>query len=168
MDRRCFLLSATVVLVASVGVAAQPSGPAIANFTITPPVVRPGGVAEIHFEYRNAQGGLREAALLARPASGNLRASVCSKRPSTERSLTSRQHLRASSSQPAGTSPATAEPRTEQRTTISFRSLITRDVPVMYWGSRWRSDSENAGATSCTSPSPLAASRFCPQCCCGG
>ena len=76
MGRRCFLLSAPVVLVASVGVAAQPSGPAIANFTITPPVVRPGGVAEIRFEYRNAQGGLREAALLARPASGTLRASV--------------------------------------------------------------------------------------------
>ena len=76
MDRRSFLLSAPVVLVASAGVAAQPSGPAIANFTITPPVVRPGGVAEIRFEYRNAQGGLREAALLARPASGILRASV--------------------------------------------------------------------------------------------
>jgi hypothetical protein len=76
MDRRCFLISAPVVLVASAGVAAQPSGPAIANFTITPPVVRPGGIAEIRFEYRNAQGGLREAALLARPASGTLRASV--------------------------------------------------------------------------------------------
>src|SRR6266496_4369883 len=76
MDRRCFLTTATVVLVASAGVAAQPSGPAIANFTITPPVVRPGGIAEIRFEYRNAQGGLREAALLARPASGTLRASV--------------------------------------------------------------------------------------------
>jgi hypothetical protein len=76
MDRRCFLLSAPVVLVASAGVAAQPSGPAIVNFTITLPVVRPGGVAEIRFEYRNAQGGLREAALLARPASGTLRASV--------------------------------------------------------------------------------------------
>ena len=76
MDRRCFLTTASVVLVASAGVAAQLSGPAIANFTITPPVVRPGGIAEIRFEYRNAQGGLREAALLARPASGTLRASV--------------------------------------------------------------------------------------------
>jgi len=76
MDRRCFLISAPVVLVASAEVAAQPSGPAIANFTITPAVVRPGGIAEIRFEYRNAQGGLREAALLARPASGTLRASV--------------------------------------------------------------------------------------------
>ncbi len=76
MDRRCFLISAPVVLVASARVAAQLSGPAIANFTITPPVVRPGDIAEIHFEYRNAQGGLREAALLARPASGTLRASV--------------------------------------------------------------------------------------------
>ena len=76
MDRRCFLTTAPVVLVASAGVAAQLSGPAIANFTITPPVVRPGGIAEIRFEYRNAQGGLREAALLARPASGTLRASV--------------------------------------------------------------------------------------------
>jgi hypothetical protein len=46
------------------------------SFTITPPVVRPGDVAEIRFEYRNAQGGLREAALLARPASGTLRTSV--------------------------------------------------------------------------------------------
>ncbi len=76
MDRRCFLISAPVVLVASARVAAQLSGPAIANFTITPPVVRPGDIAEIHFEYRNAQGGLREAALLARPASGTLRVSV--------------------------------------------------------------------------------------------
>jgi hypothetical protein len=76
MDRRSFLISAPVVLVASAGVAAQPSGPAIANFTITPPVVRPGDIAEIRFEYRNAQGGLREAALLARPASGTLRTSV--------------------------------------------------------------------------------------------
>ncbi len=76
MDRRCFLISAPVVLVASARVAAQRSGPAIANFTITPPVVRPGDIAEIHFEYRNAQGGLREAALLARPASGTLRVSV--------------------------------------------------------------------------------------------
>ena len=76
MDRRCFLISAPVVLVASARVAAQLSGPAIANFTITPPVVRPGGIAEIRFEYRNAQGGLREAALLARPASGTLRVSV--------------------------------------------------------------------------------------------
>jgi hypothetical protein len=76
MDRRGFLISAPVVLVASARVAAQPSGPAIANFTITPPVVRPGGIAEIRFEYRNAQGGLREATLLARPASGTLRASV--------------------------------------------------------------------------------------------
>jgi hypothetical protein len=76
MDRRCFLTTAPVVLAASAGVAAQPSGPAIANFTITPPVVRPGGIAEIRFEYRNAQGGLREATLLARPASGTLRASV--------------------------------------------------------------------------------------------
>ncbi len=76
MDRRCFLISAPVVLVASARVAAQLSGPAIANFTITPPVVRPGDIAEIHFEYRNAQGGLREAALLARPASGSLRVSV--------------------------------------------------------------------------------------------
>ncbi len=76
MDRRCFLISAPVVLVASARVAAQLSGPAIANFTITPPVVRPGDIAEIRFEYRNAQGGLREAALLARPASGTLRVSV--------------------------------------------------------------------------------------------
>jgi hypothetical protein len=76
MDRRHFLTSALVVLVASSAVAAQPSGPTIANFTITPPVVRPGGVAEIRFEYHNAQGGLREAALLARPASGTLRTSV--------------------------------------------------------------------------------------------
>src|SRR5713101_3436729 len=76
MDRRCFLISAPVVLVASARVAAQLSGPAIANFTITPPVVRPGDIAEIRFEYRNAQGGLREAALLARPASGILRTSV--------------------------------------------------------------------------------------------
>ena len=154
MDRRCFLISAPVVLVASARVAAQRSGPAIANFTITPPVVRPGDIAEIHFEYRNAQGGLREAALLARPASGTLRVSVFQE-TSTERSLTSRQRLRASSSQPAGTSPATAQPSTGQRTTISFRSLITRDVLVMCWGSSWRSDSENAGATSSTSPSLL-------------
>ncbi len=76
MDRRCFLISAPVVLVASARVAAQLSGPAIANFTITPSLVRPGGIAEIRFEYRNAQGGLREAALLARPASGTLRVSV--------------------------------------------------------------------------------------------
>jgi hypothetical protein len=76
MDRRRFLTSALVILVASSAVAAQPSGPTIANFTITPPVVRPGDVAEIRFEYRNAQGGLREAALLARPASGTLRTSV--------------------------------------------------------------------------------------------
>jgi hypothetical protein len=76
MDRRCFLMSAPVVLVASSGVAAQLSGPAIANFTITPPVVRPGDIAEIRFEYRNAQSGLREAALFARPASGTLRTSV--------------------------------------------------------------------------------------------
>ncbi len=76
IDRRCFLISAPVVLVASARVAAQLSGPAIANFTITPPVVRPGDIAEIRFEYRNAQGGLREAALLARPASGTLRVSV--------------------------------------------------------------------------------------------
>ena len=76
MDRRCFLISAPVVLVASAGVAAQLSGPVIADFTITPPLVRPGGIAEIRFEYRNAQGGLREAALLARPASGTLRVSV--------------------------------------------------------------------------------------------
>ena len=76
MDRRCFLISAPVVLVASAGVVAQLSGPAIANFTITPPVVRLGDIAEIRFEYRNAQGGLREGALLARPASGTMRASV--------------------------------------------------------------------------------------------
>jgi hypothetical protein len=71
-----FLTSALVILVASSVVAAQPSGPTIAKFTITPPVVRPGDVAEIRFEYRDAQGGLREAALLARPASGALRTSV--------------------------------------------------------------------------------------------
>jgi hypothetical protein len=71
-----FLTSALVILVASSVVAAQPGGPTIAKFTITPPVVRPGDVAEIRFEYRNAEGGLREAALLARPASGALRTSV--------------------------------------------------------------------------------------------
>jgi|SRR5215468_3816139 len=71
-----FLTSALVILVASSVVAAQPSGPTIAKFTITPPVVRPGDVAEIRFEYRDAQGGLREAAVLARPASGTLRTSV--------------------------------------------------------------------------------------------
>jgi hypothetical protein len=76
MDRRRFLTSAFVILVASSAVAAQPIGPTIANFTITPPVARPGDVAEIRFEYRNAQGGLREAALRARPASGTLRTSV--------------------------------------------------------------------------------------------
>ena len=76
MDRRGFLSSALVILLASSAVAAQPSGPTIANFTITPPVVRPGDVAEIRFEYRNAQGGLRESALLASPASGALRTSV--------------------------------------------------------------------------------------------
>ena len=71
-----FLTSALVVLVASSVVAAQPSGPTIAKFTITPRVVRPGDVVEIRFEYRDAEGGLREAALLARPASGALRISV--------------------------------------------------------------------------------------------
>ena len=71
-----FLTSALVILVASSVIAAQPSGPTIAKFTITPPVIRPGDVAEIRFEYRDAQGGLREAALLARPASGALRTSV--------------------------------------------------------------------------------------------
>jgi len=76
MDRRRFLPSALVILLASSAVTAQPIGPTIADFTITPPVVRPGGVAEIRFEYRNAQGGLREAALFARPASGTLRTSV--------------------------------------------------------------------------------------------
>jgi hypothetical protein len=76
MDRRHVLTSALVVLVASSAVAAQPNGPTIVNFTITPPVVRPGDVAEIRFEYRDAQGGLRDAALLARPASGTLRTSV--------------------------------------------------------------------------------------------
>jgi hypothetical protein len=70
------LTSALVILVASSVVAAQPSGPTIAKFTITPPVARPGDVAEIRFEYSNAEGGLREAALLARPASGALRTSV--------------------------------------------------------------------------------------------
>jgi hypothetical protein len=76
MDRRRFLTSALVVLAASSASAAQPSGPTIANFTITPPVARTGHVAEIRFEYRNAQAGLREAALLARPASGTLRTSA--------------------------------------------------------------------------------------------
>lgn len=76
MGRWRFLISALAILVASSVVAAQPSGPTIANFTITPPVVRPGSVAEIRFEYRHAQGGLREATVLARPASGTLRPSV--------------------------------------------------------------------------------------------
>jgi hypothetical protein len=76
VDRRHFLTSALVILVASSAVAAQPIGPTIANFTITPPVVRPGNVVEIRFEYRNAQGGLRQATLLARPASGTLRTSL--------------------------------------------------------------------------------------------
>jgi hypothetical protein len=76
VNRRHFLTSALVILVPSSAIAAQPIGPTIANFTMTPPVVRPGGAAEIRFEYRNAQGGLREAALLARPASGTLRTSV--------------------------------------------------------------------------------------------
>jgi len=71
-----FLTSALVILAASSVGAAQPGGPTIAKFTIAPSVVRPGGVAEIRFEYRDAQGGLREAALLARPASGTLRTSV--------------------------------------------------------------------------------------------
>ena len=69
-------LLALLILAASSAATAQPSGPTIDGFTITPPVVRPGDVAEIRFEYRNAQGGLREAALLARPASGTLRTSV--------------------------------------------------------------------------------------------
>jgi hypothetical protein len=74
--RRRFLTSALLIRAPSSAVTAQPSRPAIASFTITPLVVRPGGVAEIRFEYLNAQGGLREAALLARPASGALRTSV--------------------------------------------------------------------------------------------
>jgi hypothetical protein len=76
MNRRRLLTGALAILVESSAAAAQPTGPMISNFTITPPVVRPGDVAEIRFEYRNAQGGLREAALLARPASGTLRTSV--------------------------------------------------------------------------------------------
>jgi hypothetical protein len=55
----------------------------------------------------------------------------------------------------SGLLPDTAQPSTGRRTTISFRSLITRDVLVMCWESSRRSDSENAGATSFTSPSLL-------------
>src|SRR5262245_27321517 len=48
----------------------------IANFTIEPPVASPGGPARIRFEFRNAQGGLKSATLVARPASGTWRTSV--------------------------------------------------------------------------------------------
>src|SRR5260370_39807848 len=70
MDRWRFLTSALVILVASSVVAAQPSGPTIAKFTITPPVIRPGDVAEIRLEHREAPPRRPHSAPLARPALG--------------------------------------------------------------------------------------------------
>ena len=51
-------------------------GPVISNFTIDPPVATPGGTARIRFEFRGAEGGLRDAALLAKPSGGRWRPSV--------------------------------------------------------------------------------------------
>jgi hypothetical protein len=51
-------------------------GPLIAKFTIEPPVATPGGPARIRFEFRDAQGGLREATLRAKPAGSSWRRSM--------------------------------------------------------------------------------------------
>ena len=52
------------------------AGPVISKFTIDPPVATPGGVARITFEFRSAEGGLREAMLWAKPVRGTWRESV--------------------------------------------------------------------------------------------
>jgi hypothetical protein len=51
-------------------------GPAISKFTIEPPVATPNGPVRIRFEFQGAQGGLRDATLLAKPAGSSWRRSV--------------------------------------------------------------------------------------------
>jgi hypothetical protein len=58
------------------GQARESAAPEISNFTIDPPFASPGGVARIRFEFRGAQGGLRNATLVAKPATGTWRTSA--------------------------------------------------------------------------------------------
>jgi hypothetical protein len=58
------------------GQARESAAPEISNLTIDPPFASPGGVARIRFEFRGAQGGLRNATFVAKPATGTWRTSA--------------------------------------------------------------------------------------------
>ena len=71
------LLVAATLVAGSGTLAPSPGGgPVISKLTIEPPVAAPNGPARIRFEFRSAQGGLRDATLLAKPAGSSWRRSA--------------------------------------------------------------------------------------------